>query len=74
MRRNIMRDAIVGELERYGVAWREQPGGKHQRIVIDAPGAPFIPYSRGGNARDGAITRVIRAQVRRMLRTYGGLS
>jgi hypothetical protein len=74
MRRNIMRNAIVTELDRHGVAWREQPGGKHARIVIDAPGAPFIPYSRGGNAMDGAITRIIRAQVRRVLRSHGSLS
>jgi hypothetical protein len=43
MRRNVMRDAIVGELTRYGVAWREEQGGRHARIVIDAPGAPYTP-------------------------------
>jgi hypothetical protein len=71
MRRNLQRAAIIDELKKFGVAWRDQGGGKHAKIAFNTPGGMrFIPYSRGGGARDGAITRIIRSQIRRTLRQH----
>jgi hypothetical protein len=74
VKRNYQRDAITAELNRHGVAWREEHGGKHGRIVLMIRGKPFIPYRRGGNQWDGPVTRVVRSQVRRVLRDHGSLA
>jgi hypothetical protein len=68
MAQNPMRDPITAEHDRHGVEWFEEAGAKHQRIVLDLPGRPFVPYSRGTHF-DGPITRVLRSRVRRLLRS-----
>jgi hypothetical protein len=67
MRRNHARDAIIAELDRHGVRWSERSGGRHPHIVLDLPGQPFVPYSTS-NRFDGPIDRIMRSQVRRVLR------
>jgi hypothetical protein len=74
MRRNLQRDAIIRELDRHGVSWFESAGGKHERIIVDVPGRPYLVYSRGSNQKDGRIAYNVRAQVRRVLRDHGSLN
>jgi hypothetical protein len=73
MRRNPQRDAIVAELDRHGVPWFERTGGRHDHIVIDLPGMPFIPFSSTGRF-DGPITHVARSRARQVLRDLGRLT
>jgi hypothetical protein len=72
MRRNPARDAIVAELNRRGVPWFERVGGRHRHIVLDLPGQPFVPFS-STHRFDGPIDRIVRSQVRRVLRDHGSL-
>jgi hypothetical protein len=54
------------------VSWFEGAGTKHQRIIVDVPGRPYIVFSRGARQKDGRIAYNVRAQVRRVLRQHQG--
>lgn len=61
--------AIVGELERAGIAYRIDNGGKHPRVIADFDGAEEV-FIFPGSTGDRRAWRNGRARVRRVIRCH----
>lgn len=65
---------VVEEIERSGLPWRVEGGGRHYKLIVADRLAGILPYSGKAQRKESDQRAVLnmRAQVRRVIREVTG--